>query len=596
MDCSNCNFKQIPSTLPGNTTSLIMKGNTIGILRNFSFVDLAGNFSMSNLEKLDLSNCGLYYIENLALYGLSHLKSLTLSNNRLMASRIAEPRVLHPIRESLTKLDIARNAMCYVDPDRHYMDDFLSNLTNLEDLTIDICGGKLGQGFSKLLSLKRLHLFYSPSGVSHISSDMFDAVKERLIELKLEPSPSELQWSTYNVISRPLTISKGAFEFSKLTVLDLSWTYLGPDAGLILTQLGNCPVEKLFLDHVGIYSSSYLDMNRYSRNLTNLRYISLEGNAIGGITVSPYRIEVISYAQNIFTPYLKYVMMLQLPLFYNMKGFNISYQQAGPDYPQYSKDVCKLATYVSEYENIPQNLEWIDVSHQGLYFSEMKDTEIGTNNSLKRIYAKNANFNLKSLDRIITCADNVRPSIDYIDLSENRIECINSSIFAHCDWSSLRYLNLRKNFIGQHHQGSCRNANVTEYLLFLRLLVWLEELDLSENRVDIPLPENSFQGLYNLRVLKLARMGLEIFRPSLASLKSLEFLDLSGNKLSCLSPSTLGDFDVIMGQRKIHFNESHAMKRLSVDISANALVCDCECLPFYKWLNWSTNVEWVNLR
>ncbi len=226
----------------------------------------------------------------------------------------------------------------------------------------------------------------------------------------------------------------------------------------------------------------------------------------------------------------------------------------------------------------------------------MKDTKIATSNSFKRLYARNANFNLRALDRIITCAKNVTLKVEYVDLSENRIECLNASIFAHCDWSTLKYLNLRKNSIGQLHRSSCGNTNVTEYLSFLRPLVGLEELVLSENRVDIPLPRNSFQGLANLKILRLSRMGLEIFRPSLASLTSLEFLDLSGNTLSCLHSSTLTSYDIIMGQRKSHPNNSHTVQRLSVDMSSNALVCDCECFPFYKWMNWSTSVEWVNLR
>ena len=366
MDCSFGQFDQIPKTLPRNTTSLVMKGNILlSILRNLSFADPDENFTMSSLENLDLSDCKLYKIDGLAFYGLNYLKSLFLNNNWLMAVDIAQPKALLPFKDSLKTLDIRENRMCY--PLDNDMDEFLGILTNLEDLTMDICNpgeGNLGPGLSNLLSLQKLHLIYAPGGISNISTGMFDAVKDRLIELKLEPSGDDRQINTYNTVSKPVMISMGAFEFTNLTVLDLSWTYLGPGLGQILSQLGNCPIEKLVLDHVGIYTSSYLDINRFSKNLRNLRYLSLAQNAIGGLTVSPLNIEVISYAQNIFTPYQKYVMMLQLPLFHNLRGFNISYQQTGPDYPQCSKQVCELGT--GEYETVPENLEWIDVSNPPL--------------------------------------------------------------------------------------------------------------------------------------------------------------------------------------------------------------------------------------
>ncbi len=491
-----------------------MGGNDLNTLTNFSFADPNGTYSLSDLKTLDLTSCRLIRIEIMAFHGLQKLKYLILQSNTF-AGDMLTPNTLLPIQKSLVKLDISQN----LEFNNYLLDAFFETLTNLEEIVLDFSKNNLRPALSKLLSLRRLHLVYSVNGYTeHLSYNMLDAVKGQLVELKLGPLLNDRPTQTYSRTSRRLTIAPAAFlYFSHLAVLDLSWTYLGTDLKEILSLLLNyrenyvcdSTVEKLLLDHVGLYSDTLIDSNMGS--LVNLRYLSFAGNALEGIIFLPQNIEVVNLAHNLYTPYVKLSMTAQIPTIPYLREFNISYQLAsGTDELQCGKDYS-----ICELNMLPQSLEWIDVSDHGLYFSVMKDTHISTNNIFRRLYARNANSKLKALDRIINCANNVRPRVEYVDLSENKIECINSSIFAYCDWSSMKYLNLRKNLIGQQSKNSCGNDNNTEYLAFLRSLTGLEELNLSENRVDFPLPVNAFQGLLHLKKLKLSSMGLQIFQPSL---------------------------------------------------------------------------------
>lgn len=105
------------------------------------------------------------------------------------------------------------------------------------------------------------------------------------------------------------------------------------------------------------------------------------------------------------------------------------------------------------------------------------------------------------------CAPNTQPSFKAIDLSSNKIQCINSSYFAHCNWSSLKVLNLKLNQLKQSDAEKCK-VESTKSLAFLKPLWYLSSLDLSGNKLDATLSSRTFEGQTNLEELNLSNMGI----------------------------------------------------------------------------------------
>ena len=136
------------------------------------------------------------------------------------------------------------------------------------------------------------------------------------------------------------------------------------------------------------------------------------------------------------------------------------------------------------------------------------------------------------------CPFSIRPSFKLVDLSNNKIECVNSSYFKHCDWSHLNILNLSGNRLRKVFDKEC-NQNMTYFLAFLRPLWNLTKLDLSGNMINNNLLLNSFEKQNLLEELYISKMGLKNLTTKISHMKRLKHLDISFNNLECLSKKTM---------------------------------------------------------
>ena len=79
----------------------------------------------------------------------------------------------------------------------------------------------------------------------------------------------------------------------------------------------------------------------------------------------------------------------------------------------------------------PPKLTRLDLSYFGFQLSIIPELALMNNNSLQYVYlSSNA---IQMLPKPFYCAPNTQPSFKVIDLSSNKVQCINSSYFAHCN-------------------------------------------------------------------------------------------------------------------------------------------------------------------
>lgn len=90
----------------------------------------------------------------------------------------------------------------------------------------------------------------------------------------------------------------------------------------------------------------------------------------------------------------------------------------------------------------PQNLTHLDLSYSAFQLATILSLALLANNSLKFVHLSYNSVQI--LPKPFYCAKNINLAITMLDLSNNRIKCINSSYFSHYNWSSLNVLNLEQ--------------------------------------------------------------------------------------------------------------------------------------------------------
>lgn len=163
------------------------------------------------------------------------------------------------------------------------------------------------------------------------------------------------------------------------------------------------------------------------------------------------------------------------------------------------------------------------------------------------------------------------PGLKHLDLSNNNLANISDLSFqVGINLSSpLLELNLSNSLYNESMiffvAGALQNGSLSN----------LQTLDLSGNNL-MYFPTGTFSALPSLKHLDLSNNSLVSFRSGMfTNLHSLETLDLRNNSIKNLRNATILDFS---GQPD-----------LSVFLSDNSWVCDCEIEPLLSWLK-DTNV------
>ncbi len=343
------------------------------------------------------------------------------------------------------------------------------------------------------------------------------------------------------------------------------------------------------MDNIGLQEHFFDIMIDQIADISSLQHLSMEGNYIGNVLTVPqcsplmfalpYGIKTVSFAVNNFPSEEKNGFLWQIgrPPF-DIEGFNISYQFDWRD--DYFMDNSYSYCRESPCEiTIPSGMKWLDLSHNGFEISRLPEIIFINNNSFESFYARNTHLQL--FNNRIYCHENIVPNINHVDISDNEIICFNETIFENCDWSSLKYLNIKGNRLG-HSQLDVCNDDPARFLKFLKPLNNLKTLDISNNVINVNPVSNSFKGLSNLHYLHMSNMGLRKITIDFSYLHSLEFVDLSGNSLTTLSEAFIREVESLWTEQP---NDT-----LTIEMSHNLLQCNCESVFYLKWLNGNNRI------
>ena len=231
---------------------------------------------------------------------------------------------------------------------------------------------------------------------------------------------------------------------------------------------------------------------------------------------------------------------------------------------QYIDRPCFTNLHFACPVQLPQNLTYLDLSYSAFQLSTIPEIAMTNNNTLHFVnLAHNA---IQTLPKPFYCPYKTKPHFRFLDLSFNKIECINGSYFTHCNWSSLNALKLNQNRLGKTLMNDC-DTNKTDFLMFIKPLWNLTKLDLSGNVLETDLKYRSFENQKHIEELYLSNMKMSNLTVQLNHMTKLRRLDLSFNSLQCLNKKING-----------------RVERLVVNLQSNPLQCHCQCYPFLKWL------------
>ena len=352
-------------------------------------------------------------------------------------------------------------------------------------------------------------------------------------------------------------------------------------------------LEHLNLVNVGLMNLNINLIVSEMNGTTKLKSLILDRNLISKINMGIHKafptLEVVSISYNQMSSPVDFIAeLLELP---NLRYLNLSRQnQIIPrssnrirrDEHDYIYHMCIRSLNHTCPIGFPKNLTHLDLSYSGFQLPAIPQIAMMNNNSLQFVYLSSNSIRL--MPKPFYCPFNNKPLFKLVDLSNNKIECINSSYFSHCDWSHLNILNLSGNRFRKVFEKEC-NQNMTYFLEFLKPLLNLTKLDLSGNMINNNLLFDSFENQNLLEELYISKMGFKNLLIKISHMNRLKYLDISFNNLQCLSEEALMELSNLSSIQRKKENETS----LKINFDNNPLQCNCQCYPFLKWLK-STKV------
>ncbi len=581
-DCSDLGLSEVPGDIPVETTHLYLDRNNIQALPADAF-----KTSLRNLVFFSMTRNELRKVTPGALTNLPQLTELNFFHNKLALNDSLPPSVFNPLKFSLKTLDIRQNCPRESLGDCWYPGS-ISELQDVRELKMDLFRDKpLPHSFVSMDSLNSL-VFVGGEKINFISQDMFQSVQAMNI-------------TSINLSGLGLrSIQQKALSYlNDLRILDLSDNpKLGISLPGICKSLHNTSLQILKLNNTGM-EYEYGVSSRIQSALCglDLRELFLDNNDI--TTLDPTfskcfpKLKILSFSNNFISP--KHELVFDILSLKRLTGLNISCQYTGPG--------CATNRNFSSVRSVrekrgagiicapgmscplflPPNLQWLDISHNGLVNVDLPEVVLLRPSKLSDFKASFCGVQTALYP--VFCPHGVVPEIVHFDVRRNNLECISPSFFLKCNWTSVKTILFGGNRLGDREGFAC-HSDPNDRFAFLRAPLEFEVFDLSSNKLDSMHNLTDLQNLEKLRRLDLSLNRFANFTLDLTTFSRLEYLDLSHNHIQCLSNETTLQLNDIQQQHS-------KTKLLKVDLSGNELQCNCFCLHFFEWML-RTDVMLVN--
>ena len=582
--CSNLGLKSVPKNIPIQTTHPYLDDNNIKILKNGSFS--LGKRGLPYLVLLSVKRNNMEKIQPATFHWIPNLKELILYNNSLEKENSLPMLLFQPLKMSLKVLDIRINLMNPIIDLLNYPKS-VAELYNLKELRMDCLTNKsLPAEYSSLKHLQTLNFGGGRKNIIRLHQEMFAAILElnvtkidltglyiRMIGEKTFSGLKFLNWldlSNNPDLSLSMKIFAASLNETSVTKLNLNNTGIGnasQSASILLRYFCHLPLKELTLDH------NYINLMDpvFMKCFPDVKILSLGDNYL------------------LITREFIYDTMYGLP---NLIGFNLTWQRKANLMANMNHEELKTV-FENKYNGRPSlclkgmacpiafspNLEWVDLSHHGLYLTTFPEAVLVTNTSLKSLGVSQCGISTLKLPIYCPSDWHIKIHLERLDFSNNGLQCINATVFdqnfTNCDWNSFKYFNLRNNQLGNIDTNTC-NHNRTNVVGFLRPLKSLKVIDLAMNMFAHSERLRDLKYLTNLTDLDLSHNEFKNFTLGLSSFTSLTKLNLSYNNLRCLSQKTTRELTTL---QTLH------PWVIEIDLTGNLLSCSCECYNFIQWMS-----------
>ena len=552
VDCSGQKLKTLPkcSTLPHNTTHLILRKNLISDIKEHSLTCL------THLRYLDVSRNALRQLHNESFSGLHSLVTLDIGYNSIGLNENNYPRRVFKPLKNVKTLIVKGN--CFRVLCKKYPHEALGELSALTTLSIDpVLYVHFGTGFRRLSKLNVLDIsgFHEMPGIGAIRNTSFENLENLPITIL---NISETHTSTIEAYS---------FKYLKhLNTLDLTNCDLGKRLEQAFIGLNLTAVKTLILNQTSIQEVD--DSILRSLVGTRLKKITFTNNGI--TTVYPVFRKYLPYLESVSLEYNhitgKLSALGDLLSISTMKFINISRQNSirgirgnqTHDLPRIKSPPYFLLPFEPKFETF-------DFSYNELRIPEIPGIVFPNNTNIRHMYL--SNNRIHKFAGPFKCVPNYKMKLELFDISENGCNEIPIDIFQYCDWSYMSELKLSGNNVGYILDRDSSGA-------FLGRMIGLRLFSMERNMVK-KVNSDVFRYNPNLSHILLAENGIFNFDVKIGHLSKLRHLDLSGNLITFLPASVLEGLSSISQS-----------SNLTINLTGNPLQCSCSdgSLNFLKWL------------
>ena len=562
-DCRSRELLRVPTYLSKNVTQLDLGGNKLSLIRKDDFANIR------YLRVLLLADNSIRSLECRCFLYLRYLERLDLRNNDVTSFT----------RDTFVGLESLRVLVLSGLPLTSYPTEFVSHTPELQVLSLSAIGDvTIPAEYTRLSRLETLDLNDWTGSFRKITTVMLDGIRtSNMTTLSIR--------NMYDVNE----IEAGAFShMSNLRSLILACnddlSFSATVAALATTT--NTSVENVVLDGARATVSVFAESAFCSVFWRRVRRLSVRNNRIGMFTFSYVGClkELRAFVVDYNSPNHVLPRGSSLRAFLtNVQLFSFSHRTTRSD--DYESVYCLSrqdrfsvddyfpvppAALSKHQEQTPRNPcgeDFVNIlfpdSLEYVYMVDIRITlnvQVLDDYCLANIRFLNVSHNKITLPSCVTCHVVGRSRLEILDTSHGVSQHITRN---NLKYPQLRFLNLSHNSLG------VSESDFGETFIHL---VRLEDINLSHNKLRSISPM-AFQGCTRLRRLNLANNELTQFDMNISHMTTLEYIDLSENRLFCLTSVFTSTLD-----------EQFQRRPLELNLQGDTLTCNCESASFVRWI------------
>ena len=563
VDCRSRGVSRVPKLDMNDVTELDLSKNDITTIYENDFVN------MTELRILVLASSFVQALHDNCFLKLTRLEQLALHDNDIKTFQPAAFAGLHALR-ILTLSGIHMTS---------YPTEFVPHTPELRVLSLSAAvNTAIAAEYTSLTYLEVLDFYEGSTSFVEITAAMFDNIRN-----------SNISTLSFRYLRALIHVEPGAFS----NLPNIRSLVLSCNTKLsyrhVMTSLGatvNASVDTVVLDGSQGEPAIFKSSDFCSPFWRNVKRLSIKSANLYGADINHAgclsNMTELNVNYNSISAFISYK---EYPAWFNLRKLSVSHRtwrlydfrrvfcpdryyllDVNDHFPVQPPVLHQMALSTTNSTapcsmgvvQFPSSLEFLEVAELGM--SSPENVE-GTA-CLNDVHLRFLNFSMNRFAKILCSGCHLEGvnRIEVLDLSHGALELITPK-FMH-SFVNLRYFNLSHNALG---------VSGSDFRDTFSRLRSLEDINLSHNKLRRTHPL-AFEHCARLKLLNLANNELTHIDIYMNSLRDLEYINLSDNRLMTLSDTFMSRLD-----ERVH------VRPLVVDLQREMFTCNCDSLSFVRW-------------